>query len=72
MKVDYLWSVKQAGLDDKTKAKTMQYVVDNTKNKTVIIVTHDIDEADSLGGEIITMGHLDSVSHNNYNTSIDG
>lgn len=60
------------GLDDKTKAKTMQYVVDNTKNKTVIIVTHDIDEADSLGGEIITMGHLDSVSHNNYNTSIDG
>ncbi|NLE26293.1 MAG: ABC transporter ATP-binding protein, partial [Clostridiaceae bacterium] len=32
------------GLDDKTKAESMQYVVDNTKNKTVIIVTHDIDE----------------------------
>ncbi len=60
------------GLDDKTKVKTMQYVVDNTKNKTVIIVTHDIDEADYLGGEIITMGHLYSISHNNYNPSIDG
>ena len=27
----------------------MQYVAENTKNKTVIIVTHDIDEARSLG-----------------------
>lgn len=60
------------GLDDKTKAETMQYVVDNTKNKTVIIVTHDTDEANFLGGEIITMGYLDSISYNNCNPSIDG
>ena len=60
------------GLDDKTKAETMQYVVDNTKNKTVIIVTHDIDETNFLGGEIITMGHFDSISYNKYDPSIDG
>jgi len=43
------------GLDDKTKERTMQYVADYTKNKTVIIVTHDKDEADFLGGDIIPM-----------------
>jgi len=43
------------GLDDKTKEGTMQYVADNTKNKTVIIVTHDMAEADFLGGDIIAM-----------------
>ncbi len=46
------------GLDDKTKEKTMQYVADNTKNKTVIIVTHDLNEADFLGGDIISMTEL--------------
>lgn len=60
------------GLDDKTKAKTMQYVAENTKNKTVIIVTHDIDEANCLGGKIIAMKNLGSVSYNNNNSSIDG
>ncbi|HHU89617.1 MAG TPA: ABC transporter ATP-binding protein [Clostridiaceae bacterium] len=60
------------GLDDNTKEKTMQYVAENTKNKTVIIVTHDIDEARSLGGKIINMGSLDSVPYNNYDPSIDG
>jgi NitT/TauT family transport system ATP-binding protein len=53
------------GLDDKTKAETMQYVAENTKNKTVIIVTHDIDEAKSLGRKIISMGSLDSIPYNN-------
>jgi len=47
-------------------------VAENTKNKTVIIVTHDIDEARSLGGKIINMGSLDSVPYNNYDPSIDG
>jgi len=50
------------GLDEKTKEKTMQYVVDNTKGKTVVIVTHDIDEANTLGGKIIYMNHFKSVS----------
>ncbi|NLX63284.1 MAG: ABC transporter ATP-binding protein [Clostridiaceae bacterium] len=50
------------GLDDKTKEKTMQYVVDNTRDKTVVIVTHDIDEANILGGKIINMEHLKTIS----------
>ncbi|MGI6085111.1 MAG: ATP-binding cassette domain-containing protein [Acetivibrionales bacterium] len=56
------------GLDDETKEKTMEYTADNTKNKTVIIVTHDIEEAKYFGGEIITMG----AAGYNYNQSIDG
>lgn len=59
------------GLDEKTKEKTMQYVADNIGNKTVLIVTHDIDEANFLGGKIIEMEHSGSVTYNNYNSSID-
>jgi ABC-type proline/glycine betaine transport system ATPase subunit len=49
----------------------MQYVADNIGNKTVLIVTHDIDEANFLGGKIIEMEHSGSVTYNNYNSSID-
>lgn len=59
------------GLDEKTKEKTMQYVADNIGNKTVLIVTHDIDEANFLGGKIIEMEHSGSVTYYNYNSSID-
>lgn len=43
------------GLDEKTKNSVMQYVKDNTKGKTVIMVTHDKTEADFFGGKAIQM-----------------
>jgi NitT/TauT family transport system ATP-binding protein len=43
------------GLDDETKKTTMQYVKDNMGKRTVIMVTHDMDEVKALGGRLITM-----------------
>lgn len=33
------------GLDDKTKDEVIAYTVESTKGKTVVLVTHDMDEA---------------------------
>ena len=43
------------GLDEKTKLLTMQYVRDNIAGRTVIIVTHSLDEAQAFGGRLINM-----------------
>ncbi|MEG6614310.1 ATP-binding cassette domain-containing protein [Pseudoclostridium thermosuccinogenes] len=43
------------GLDDETKKTTIQYVKDNMGKRTVIMVTHDMDEVKALGGRLITM-----------------
>lgn len=43
------------GLDIETKKNAMDYLVENTINKTTIIITHDIDEVKALGGELISM-----------------
>lgn len=43
------------GLDSETKKLAIEYLKDNTKGKTVIIVTHDIDEVKAFDGDIITM-----------------
>lgn len=43
------------GLDIERKKNVMDYLVDNTKNKTTIIVTHDIEDAKVLGGNIVKM-----------------
>ena len=43
------------GLDAKTKDLTMAYVKSNTRNKTVLLVTHDITELDFLQCEVIEL-----------------
>ena len=43
------------GLDEDTKRETMQYVKDNIGGRTVILVTHNIDEVEELGGTLIRM-----------------
>jgi len=41
------------GLDEDTKAVVTQYLLQHTKNTTVVMVTHDINEAESLGAKVI-------------------
>lgn len=43
------------GLDVDTKKDVMQYLKDNMKGRTVIMVTHDIDEVKALDGSLISM-----------------
>ena len=43
------------GLDEELKNQVMDYVRDNTHNKTVIIVTHDKEEVHRLDADLITM-----------------
>ena len=43
------------GLDAELKRHVIRYVTENTKGKTVIVVTHDEDEARELGGRLIDM-----------------
>lgn len=49
------------GLDVDTKAKTLSYVREKTKGKTVIAVTHDLSEPTMLGGNVLNM-YLDERS----------
>jgi len=44
------------GLDSCTKARVMQLCRDKTAGKTVILVTHDKDEAEFFGGNMIEFG----------------
>jgi NitT/TauT family transport system ATP-binding protein len=41
------------GLDDDMKLQVMNYVKESTKNKTVIMVTHDKDEVQAMGASTI-------------------
>lgn len=43
------------GLDYKTKESVMTYIKENTKDKTVIMVTHAKEEVDALEGDLISM-----------------
>ncbi|MBQ3841948.1 MAG: ATP-binding cassette domain-containing protein [Ruminiclostridium sp.] len=43
------------GLDSDTKRTVMEYCKQKTAGKTVILVTHDKEEADIFAGEIITL-----------------
>jgi len=43
------------GLDDDTKKVTMEYVKENARGRTVIMVTHNIEEAKAFGGRIIQL-----------------
>lgn len=44
------------GLDDDTKNLVMAYVSENARNRTVILVTHSLDEARALDCDMIQMG----------------
>ncbi len=43
------------GLDDDNKKNAMDYVIKNAVGRTVIIVTHSVDEANYLNAKIITI-----------------
>jgi len=45
------------GLDVETKKDAMQYLRDNMQGKTVIMVTHSIEEVKALHGRLITMSN---------------
>ncbi len=41
------------GLDDKTKDKVLDYLISNCKNLTVLMVTHQVDDAIKLNAHIL-------------------
>ena len=41
------------GLDEDTKKTVTDYLLKNTENTTVVMVTHDIDEAQALGAKVL-------------------
>lgn len=43
------------GLDETTKALVMEYFLQKTRGKTVILVTHDRGEAAALGGHLLLL-----------------
>jgi NitT/TauT family transport system ATP-binding protein len=43
------------GLDDETKKATMEYVKENIVGKTVIMVTHNIEEVRALKGSLLLL-----------------
>ncbi len=43
------------GLDDTTREQVSRYLLDGRKMRTVIMVTHDPEEVDMLGGNLITL-----------------
>lgn len=43
------------GLDEDTKKIVTDYLLNNTADTTVIMVTHDIDEAESLGAKVLNL-----------------
>lgn len=46
-------------LDEKLKKKAINYVKENTKEKTLIIITHDRNEVHMLDAKLITMRAVD-------------
>jgi NitT/TauT family transport system ATP-binding protein len=52
------------GLDVDTKKDVMQYLKDNMQGRTVIMVTHSIDEVKALNGKLITMSGKDGNNEN--------
>ena len=46
------------GLDEKTKWKVMNFLKEKTKGKTVLLVTHNKEEADFFSGNKITFNEL--------------
>lgn len=46
------------GLDDKTKENAIKLVLDEAKGRTILLSTHDLIEAEKMGGKIL---NLDTV-----------
>lgn len=44
------------GLDEETRAQTIEFVKAHTGGKTLLVVTHAPEEPELLGGKIVTMG----------------
>lgn len=44
------------GLDPELKKSVMDYVKKHTKDRTVICVTHDLGEAEYMGGRLVSLG----------------
>ena len=44
------------GLDQKTRRNVIQYLLDLRKDRTLIVSTHDPEDAELLGGKVV---HLD-------------
>ena len=43
------------GLDEELKNSVIRFLVEKTKGKTVIVVTHEKDEVEALGGNIVKL-----------------
>ncbi|MDF2484284.1 MAG: hypothetical protein K0R46_452 [Herbinix sp.] len=43
------------GLDEALKVRVIEYVIDRTKGKTVLLVTHDKEEVSRLSGNLFTL-----------------
>lgn len=44
-----------SGLDDITKKKVIEYIINGSKNRTVIITTHDISDIDQFSANLINL-----------------
>jgi len=44
------------GLDEETKERVMQYTREQSKGKTVVLVTHDKTECEAMGGRVVHIG----------------
>lgn len=53
-----IWDEPFKGLDVTTRNKVIAYLKEHCKNKTVIWVTHDIQEYNQFGGELIQLDSL--------------
>ncbi len=54
------------GLDEKTKKKTMNYIAENVKDKTSLIITHDIKVARFFNAKCISFNennHIELLTH---------
>ena len=49
------------GLDAETKKKTIDYIRRKGKEKTMLLVTHDLEEAGAMGDWICTCSRLDGT-----------
>lgn len=50
------------GLDSETKHKVIEYVRENIRGRTVIMVTHDEKEAAEMGGELVRISDSEESS----------
>lgn len=49
------------GLDFSTKQKIIEYIKEMTKGRTLILITHDINEAKEMGGRIINLENFNEI-----------